>query len=150
MQSTTARLEAIVEQHAPALYALPEDKMTHKPSPSKWSKKEIMGHLVDSAQNNLRRFIVAQYEENPAISYNQDKWVAISNYQYYKTADLIQHWELLNKHISAVLKNTSPEMAQRSCMTDSLHTIEWLAQDYVKHLEHHLHQVLEHEPVAYP
>lgn len=150
MQEIASQLESLIDEHTAALRNIPAAKMEHKPSPAKWSKKEIIGHMADSAQNNIRRFVVAQYEETPQILYNQDQWVAISNYQQYKTADLITLWQLLNKHIVVILKNTSPEMAQRTCQTQDLHTIEWLAEDYVKHLRHHLHQVLDLEPVAYP
>jgi hypothetical protein len=150
MQSIALQLETIIDQYLPALKDVPESEMLYKPSPLKWSKKEILGHLVDSAQNNIRRFVVAQYEENPAITYNQDQWVTITNYQQYNFSDLIDLWYLLNKHISVVLRNISKETAHRKCQTRNLHTIEWLAQDYIKHLRHHLHQVLELEPVAYP
>lgn len=150
MQSIAFELETVVDRHLAALLAMPEDKMVYKSSPSKWSKKEIMGHMVDSAQNNIRRFIVAQYEKDPVIVYNQDKWVAIAGYQDHDLANLINLWHLLNKQIAVILKKTSPEMSQRSCQTESLHTIKWLAQDYIKHLRHHLHQVLELEPVDYP
>ena len=150
MQKIASLLETLIDQHTPALHAIPPGKMEYKPSPAKWSKKEIIGHMVDSAQNNIRRFVVAQYEDTPQVLYNQDQWVAISNYQHYKTADLITLWQLLNKHIAVILKNTPPEMAQRICQTQGLHTIEWLAEDYVKHLKYHLHQVLDLEPVAYP
>jgi len=150
MQSIALQLESIIAQHISALQAIPESKMAYKPSPSKWSKKEILGHLIDSAQNNIRRFIVAQYEENPEISYNQDEWVTRTDYQHYNLSDLINLWYLLNKHISVILKNTSEAAAQRKCQTSDLHTLQWLAQDYLKHVRHHLHQVLELEPVAYP
>lgn len=150
MQSIALQLESLIDQYVALLKAVPDHEMTFKLSFSKWSKKEILGHTIDSAQNNIRRFIVAQYEENPHIRYNQDKWVAISNYQDYNLADLIALWYLLNKHISIILKNTSTERAQRKCQTEDLHTLEWLAQDYIKHLRHHIHRVLELEPVAYP
>jgi hypothetical protein len=150
MQTIAFQLEALIDQHTAALKAMPKDKLAHKPLPSKWSKKEIIGHMVDSAQNNIRRFIVAQYEENPMIVYRQDNWVAISNYQDYDAPDLINLWQLLNKHIAIILKNTKPEIMQRSCQTESIHTLEWLAEDYLKHLRHHLHQVLDLEPIAYP
>ncbi|MBL7744384.1 MAG: DinB family protein [Chitinophagaceae bacterium] len=134
MQSIALVLANILDQFTPALQTIPEDKMTFKPSPGKWSKKEIIGHLADSAQNNIRRFIVAQYETNPHIVYKQDNWVVISGYQYYDTAELISLWRLLNKHIVMILKNTPPEAMSRQCLTGSLHTIEWLAEDYIKHL----------------
>lgn len=150
MESIATSLESIILEHLPALYAIPESEMVYKASPAKWSKKEILGHLADSAQNNIRRFIVAQYEENPKIIYNQDKWVAILNYQEYDLSNLINIWYLLNKHIVTILKNMPDEMKYRKCQTEASHTLEWLAEDYTKHLRHHLHQVLNLEPVAYP
>ncbi|MBC7946647.1 MAG: DinB family protein [Chitinophagaceae bacterium] len=150
MQSIANNLEAIVEQHHAALQSIPESEMSDKPSPTRWSKKEILGHLVDSAQNNIRRFIVAQYEENPYIVYNQDKWVEISNYQRYDTTEILQLWRALNRQIVTILRNMPPDMAERNCHTQQDATIGWLADDYVKHLRHHLHQVLDLEEVIYP
>jgi hypothetical protein len=150
MQSIALQLEAIIDEHIAALRDVAEAEMVYKPSPSKWSKKEILGHMTDSAQSNIRRFIVAQYEENPKIVYNQDKWVAIVNYQQYDLSDLINLWYLLNKHIAVILKNMRDEMKQRKCETEKSHTLEWIARDYIKHLLHHVHQVLDLEPVAYP
>ena len=149
MESIANDLNATIDKNLSALKFISEDEFNFKPSPSKWSKKEILGHLIDSAQNNIRRFVVAQYDERPKIVYNQDKWVAIVNYQHYNLPDLISLWYLLNKHICQVLKSMSPEMAKRESETEELHTLEWLAQDYIKHLLHHLHQVLDLEPVPY-
>jgi hypothetical protein len=149
MQSIAFELEAVIDQHIAALRAMLKEKMSYKPSPSKWSKKEIMGHMIDSAQNNIRRFIVAQYEDTPRIVYKQDNWVAVSNYQNYEMTDLINLWYLLNKHVVTIIKNMQPEMMQQKCQTDSVRTVEWLAQDYLLHLRHHLHQVLDIDPVPY-
>jgi hypothetical protein len=150
MKSIASELNSIIDQSLQGLRAISEDKFSLKPSPAKWSKKEILGHLADSAQNNIRRFIVSQYDERPKIVYNQDKWVTIEDYQHYNLPDLINFWYLLNKHICHILKNFTPEMAERKSESEELHTIKWLAQDYIKHLLHHLHQVLDLEPVAYP
>lgn len=150
MESITSELDAILDKNLSALQFVSEDEFNFKPSPSKWSKKEILGHLIDSAQNNIRRFVVAQYDERPKIVYNQDNWVAISNYQHYNLPDLISLWYLLNKHICQILKFMPPEMAKRQAETQELHTLEWLARDYIKHLLHHLHQVLNLEPIPYP
>ena len=149
LESIALDLDRIIDQHLSALQFIPEDKFDYKPSPTKWSKKEILGHLVDSAQSNIRRFIMAQYEEQPKITYNQDKWVAITNYQHYKLPDLISLWYLANKHICHLLRNITPEMAGRKVQTEEVHTVQWLAQDYTRHLLHHLHQVLELEPISY-
>src|SRR5436190_24281172 len=112
MKSIAADLNNIVDKHLSALQFIPDATYRFKPSPAKWSKKEILGHLVDSAQNNIRRFIVSQYEERPKITYNQDKWVMISNYQDYNLPDLISLWYLLNKHICQILRSMPVESAE--------------------------------------
>ncbi|MEO8416970.1 MAG: DinB family protein [Ginsengibacter sp.] len=150
MQETVQQLQAIIDNYSILLERIHEDEWSRKPNPLKWSKKQILGHLIDSAQNNIRRFIVAQYEDNPKIAYAQDTWVAAANYQNYITNDLIHLWTLLNKHICMILKNIPGDVAERLSETSEPHTIKWLAADYNKHLLHHLHQVLELEPVAYP
>ena len=150
MKQTITELENIISQYAPLLYKVSEYDFALKPVPEKWSKKEILGHLIDSIQNNIRRFIVAQYEEEPNIVYAQDFWVTAADYRQYGTNDLIVLWTFLNKHACIILKNIPDGLEKRECLTGTLHTIEWLAQDYNKHLLHHLHQILNMEPVPYP
>lgn len=150
MQITVIELQTLIDQHRPALQAVPEDKFSAKPDPKKWSKKEILGHLIDSAQNNIRRFVVAQYEDAPRIVYNQDKWVAIADYQHYNSGDLKNLWYLVNSHLCNILRNLPAEMGENKCQTEGLHTLEWLARDYIRHLTHHVHQILDLEPVSYP
>lgn len=150
MKSTIIQLQDIIAKYEPMLLLLNEEQLTAKPNPAKWSKKEIIGHLIDSALNNARRFIVAQYEDSPHIVYAQDIWVSASGYQHYESKDLIALWVLINKHIISILSVMKPEVYQRRCLTGALHTIEWLAADYNKHLLHHMHVIVDMEPVAYP
>ena len=150
MKSLAIELNTFIGQSYLLLKAIPESEMSVKPSPSRWSKKEIIGHMVDSAQNNIRRFIVAQYEQEPKIAYKQDTWVAASGYQHYDLHELIQLWFLINKHLCSIIKNMPEEMMERLCITEDAHTLKWLAEDYLKHLRHHTHQVLNLEPVPYP
>ena len=151
MKETASQLRNIVIEYTSLLQQADEKSYLFKVSANKWSKKEILGHLVDSAQNNISRFIVAQYEDVPKIVYNQDSWVAISDYQNYPIGDLITLRRLLNNHAAIILSNTNLEISQRKCDTNGaeMHSIEWLANDYIKHLLHHLHQILELEPVPY-
>ena len=139
MNETIIDLEKIIENYSHLFRHVDKDKWTYKAQPHKWSKKEILGDVIDSAQNNIRRFIVGQYEEHPFIKYHQDEWVAISNYQNYDLSELITLWVSINKHLCVILKNTSSHNQLREVMTNELHTISWLAADYNKHLLHHLH-----------
>ena len=76
--------------------------------------------------------------------------MAAAGYQDYPLINLIRLWILLNTHMVRILKNIPAAMQQREVQTENIHTIEWLAADYNKHLLHHLHQVLDLEEVAYP
>jgi DinB family protein len=152
MKAITHHLQNIVAGYSGKLGAIREAVYSAKPLPGKWSKKEVLGHLIDSAQNNIRRFVVAQYEDSPEIVYDQDKWVKIAGYHEYPSKDLVNLWRLLNLHICHILSNTSAEAAQRICDTHGTEkqTIEWLAADYCNHLLHHLHQILGMDPITYP
>lgn len=145
-------LEKIISNYTRRLEAVSEENYALKTRVDKWSKKEILGHLVDSAQNNIRRFLVAQYEDTPVILYDQDKWVELTNYQQYPTRDLLSLWILINWHMCRVLRTFPPGATARKCIMGNSqpHTLEWVAADYCNHLLHHLHQILDLDPITYP
>jgi len=150
MKETIQQLELILIDYTPQLQQRDAENFSFRPYPTKWSGKEYLGHLIDSAQSNIRRFVMAQYEDKPHIVYDQEKWVVAANYQKYPLDDLIDLWVLINKHIVVILKNLPEGSEKREARTQALHTIEWLAADYNKHLLHHLHQILNLEEVPYP
>ncbi|MFI5133591.1 MAG: DinB family protein [Chitinophagales bacterium] len=147
MQKVIDELNTLVADYTEKIVSFSEEALSAKPDPKKWSKKEIIGHLVDSAQNNIRRFIVGQYEIKPHIIYYQDNWVAMQDYRHYDTTSLIQLWRLLNKHICVILKSMSEEKYERLCNTgeekEELYSLEFLAKDYVDHHLHHLKQIVQ-------
>lgn len=116
-----------------------------KPAPDKWSNKEIIGHLCDSAMINLQRFVRCTYEEKFKLVYEQDEWVAAERYQEMDIENLLELWRLLNLQIARVLEKYPADRWQIQCDSKKnevgLHTVEWLAQDYVDHLQHHLNQI---------
>jgi len=118
-----------------------------KPAPDKWSKKQIIGHLIDSAQVNLQRFVRCTYEENFKLTYEQVEWVDAAHYQEANVNELLGLWNLLNLQIIRVLENYPIHRLQAQCDNSktepSLHTVEWLAADYVAHMQHHLKQLTE-------
>lgn len=132
-------------QHIPALVeAIPVMELESKPAPGKWSKKEILGHLIDSAANNHQRFIRIQSENEPVIFYNQDDWVGLSKYNEIATEQLVATWKHYNLHLAAIAKaipaqNLSLNGAGRD---GQKHTLKWYFDDYVDHMEHHLRQII--------
>ncbi|MDN5213872.1 DinB family protein [Fulvivirgaceae bacterium BMA12] len=141
-------LEKTIEEVDARLSLLNETDLNHKPSLQKWSKKEILGHLIDSANNNLNRFIRGQYLDEPHIVYDQDQWVSIQNYQAMPLENVQQLWKIANLQIVNVLKNMPQKSFEKKCDTGKeqkeLHTLSWLANDYLAHLHHHLNQIFSH------
>ena len=147
-----AKLGKVLEEYPGKINQVPGESWSIKKSPGKWSKKEILGHLIDSAQNNLRRFVVGQYEQEPTLVYRQDDWVTSISYQQWSPEDLLYLWILVNRQIQFVLQNLSDEQAQRTVRTNlpEAKSILWLSEDYLKHMFHHLHQILDLPDVTYP
>jgi len=147
MKMLATELRNIIQEYAQKLNTFGEIEFSTKPLPHKWSKKEITGHLVDSAHNNLRRFIVTQYDSSLSkIVYDQNFWVDTNGYQVMKKEEVILLWKLMNERIATVLENMPEVHYSKECNTGKekteLHTLLWLAEDYVKHLKHHLNQAI--------
>lgn len=156
MKKTTDEIRKIVEDYSRKIEDIPDSEFLAKPLPHKWSKIEVLGHLIDSAENNLRRFICGQYEsEPPLIIYDQDFWVRANDYAHGNKKDILQHWKLINDRIGVVLDTMPQSHYTRSCKTSRSSTapatLEWLAGDYVKHMKHHLNQIIAGSfDVVYP
>ena len=147
MEKTIKEILETVDTYSRKIANIPEPEFSVKPLPNKWSKKEVLGHLIDSAQNNLRRFICGQYESSPPkIVYEQDFWVRSNDYQHKPSGDVIASWKLINGQICSVLKSMPASNFTRACDTGreavQLRSLEWLAEDYVKHMKHHLNQIV--------
>lgn len=134
-------LQQIIEESLVQFKRIDEETWYKKNLPGKWSKKEILGHLCDSAMNNIRRFVVSQYEENNLIIYRQDDWVALQDYQSADVKDVIALWKLLNEQIVRIINKIPNNKLNNTCNTPEPQTIEWLVEDYIVHLKHHLDQI---------
>ena len=112
---------------------------------NKWSKKEILGHLIDSAINNLQRFTEIQYAEKPykIRPYNQDALVKYNDYQNKNNQNLFDLWLHLNRHILEIIKNqTDKTLAYQLILPNgTLTNLQFLIEDYIEHLFYHVSQI---------
>ena len=145
MLEAATRLETILSLIPPKLSSYTAEEVSYKRGPGKWSKKELLGHLIDSAANNHQRFVRMQIENNLNLpQYQQDEWVSIQCYHQRAWLDLILLWKAYNEQLLYILKNiddsklsntaTFPESGPKS--------LQWIIDDYIRHMEHHFKQLL--------
>jgi len=158
-QRVAQDLVAEVDRSLRALSAIAEDAAGRPRAPGKWSPKQVLGHLIDSAVNNQHRFVRAQLAA-PLVfpGYEQEGWVAVQGYQDRPWADLTALWAALNRHLAHVIARIDPRSLEADCTIGSGGpvTLRFVAEDYVRHLRHHLAQILDpaaaagrtHDPYA--
>lgn len=131
--------------HVPArLENIPSSQFEAKPSPSQWSPREELGHLLDSAANNHQRIVRALLEDKPAMpGYDGDRWVALHRYPQRDWHELIELWKALNRQLLAAAKAAPDSARSRTCtIADSEPvTLEFVFQDYLEHMMHHLEHI---------
>ncbi len=145
MKEIAQSLEALIDRTAHKLFDIPEADSEVRPAPGKWSKKEIIGHLIDSASNNHQRFVRAQETQALTIpGYTQNFWVDRQGYQSEPWKTLVALWTAYNTHLAHLIARIPNECANNLCTVGSNQpvTLKFLAEDYVRHAEHHLNQVL--------
>lgn len=140
------QLKDIIGECLTAFKNISQEDWKSKTSPTKWSKQEILGHLIDSALNNHRRFVVSQYEQNNKIVYDQENWVSINDYQNAEINHLITLWAILNIQITRIIENLGDSKLENTCDTGkeevNLNSLSFLIKDYIDHLNHHLKDIL--------
>ena len=155
-----SELRDAVHAATPRLLAISAEDSTRPRAPGKWSPREILGHLVDSASHNHQRFVRARFQDDLVFAgYEQEEWVASQRYRDAPWGDLVDLWRLYNLHIARVMEAAPASLRGQTRARHNLHeiawktvpreeptTLEYLMRDYVGHLKHHLAQILA--PVA--
>lgn len=137
------------------LLRISEEQSTIPLGEGKWSPKQIIGHLIDSAANNHQRFIRGQFSDDLVfLGYDQEKWVNVQSYNELPWVDLLEFWRRYNLHLLHVVshipeniltvprkRHNSPQIGWQTVPEGEPTTLDYLVRDYLKHLKHHLQQV---------
>ena len=145
MIKAASRLETILNETPKKLLSYSEEQASVKASPVKWSKKEILGHLIDSAANNHQRFVRMQIENNlPLPQYQQNEWVNVQHYNSRNWIDVVKLWLTYNMHLLHIMKNVDESKLSNTgeFLEYGEKTLQFLIDDYVDHMEHHFKALL--------
>jgi len=148
-------LTSTVSRVTPVLLAVPAEVSARRPAPGKWSAKEILGHLIDSASNNHQRFVRAPSQNDLVFpGYDQDDWVRSQDYQHAPWDGVVTLWRSYNEHLARVMaaipssvrlrehaRHNLDDLAWRRFPAGRPGTLDYLMSDYVAHMHHHLDQI---------
>jgi len=145
MKDLVQRLDNLLDSGRKYFEQNPDSEISKKPNTKKWSKKEILGHLIDSGINNLKRFTEIQFESKPykVKNYNQDELVKANDYQNSDTKELVEFWSSINKRIQYVinLQHETTLNFEIELPNGKTSNFKSMLISYVDHLEHHLNQI---------
>jgi len=144
-----------VDSAAARLLEISEAQSEQPRAEGKWSPKQVIGHLIDSAANNHQRFVRAQFTDELVFAgYAQEDWIRVQHYQEEAWSDLVQLWKLYNQHIAHLMsfipdesrsklrsKHNLHEIASDSIKVDEPVTLDFFMRDYVDHMKKHLSQI---------
>lgn len=149
MKDIAREIRATVDEVYPLLARMTPEEVSRKARADKWCKKEILGHLIDSASNNHQRFVRASYNAAAEFpQYDQVEWVRIQRYAEAEWPVLVILWSAYNRHLSHVIERI-PEAAWSAPCNMGGETPVPLAsviKDYLRHVRHHVQQILEKKP----
>ena len=146
MKDIAHQLRSIIATIEPQLSRMNPEDMGFKPDPHEWSKKEILGHLIDSAANNHQRFVRAMYHVADRFPiYDQNEWVRIQQYNERPWFSLIALWSAYNGHLSHVIECISEDAESSPCNIGEEKPVPLsiVVKDYLSHLQNHLTDILD-------
>ncbi|MBK7233703.1 MAG: DinB family protein [Saprospiraceae bacterium] len=147
IKESIERLEYLCKTIPTLLLQISETEFSVKTNPLKWSKKEIIGHLIDSATNNHHRIVRGQFEERPKITYDNAVWNSGNHYQQMTAKQIVSFWTAYNNYLSELIKHIPIDKMHNEVETGeegdkNILTLENVIIDYIDHMEYHLHQVI--------
>jgi hypothetical protein len=146
MKGISQLIRKVIQEALPLFNSMKIEQVTRKANPDKWSKIEILGHLIDSALNNHQRFVRASMNAAAAFPpYSQNDWVRIQHYHEADWGELITLWSALNLHLSYIIERIPHAAYSSPCNIGKAEpvTLEFVVKDYLRHLRHHVDQILD-------
>jgi hypothetical protein len=144
MRELSDQLRCLVEAAEPGLRRIPESESMRPALPGGWSRKQVLGHLIDSASNNHQRFVRAMLQ--PSLDfpgYDQEGDVRVQAVQEADWVLLVSLWAAYNRYLAHLIGQIPPSRLDMPCRIGAREpvTLGFLASGYITHLHHHLRQI---------
>ena len=146
MKDIAHQLRSIISEVEPQISQMKNDEVEHKSTPPEWSKKEILGHLIDSAANNHQRFVRAVNKVAAQFpTYDQEEWVKIQRYNERPWPSLVTLWAAYNLYLSDLIECIPEDAASSPCNIGKKDPVplDFVIKDYLRHLRQHLKDILD-------
>jgi hypothetical protein len=144
MKALSTQLLKLIDTAEPVLAQIDESLSKERLLAGGWSRKQLIGHLIDSASNNHQRFVRASLQDSLTLpGYDQEGNVRVEAFQQAAWPLLLSLWSSYNRFLAHVIAHLPESQLQTACRIgdDDPVTLEFLATDYVAHLKHHLQQM---------
>jgi hypothetical protein len=147
----TSEIYSLLETWENKLNGLPDDAIMKRRNSQNRTIKQILGHLIDSTSNNIHRVVHLQYQPSPltfpnyASLGNNDRWIAIQDYQNEDWTAMIRLWKYSLLHFCHVIKNVNDDKLGSEWISgpDKTITLETMIVDFNRHLKLHLSEIDE-------
>jgi len=150
-QDLSRFLSETIERELPVLRMFNEERASTPRGPGKWSPKEEVGHLIDSAANNHIRFVRAATElELRDSGYAQEDWVRLHGYTELRWETIVDFWFQYNTLLAALLCRIPPDRLTTLCFIagDPPVPLSSVIESYILHIQHHIDQVLARDVIT--
>jgi hypothetical protein len=144
IKDLSQQLLRVTETAEPKLRKISELEAAEPALPGGWSRKQLLGHLIDSASNNHQRFVRAALQSSLDFPpYDQNGNIRVQAPQEADWLLLVSLWSAYNRYLAHIIARLPAAKLETPCRIGSGEpvTLDFLAKDYLRHLLHHLNQI---------
>ena len=147
----TTEIFSLIKEWEHKLASLPNETITELRNSQNRTIKQILGHLIDSTSNNTHRVIHLQYQQSPfsfpnyATFGNNDRWIAIQDYQFEDWHNMIQLWKYSLLHFCHLINNIEDSKLENEWIAGPYKNISLRAMivDFPRHLKLHIAEIID-------